>query len=89
MDFNNPPSIFSPQQVTIPAPTGRLVQSISQGRRALLILNRSAVNVWLGSDSSVNSTTGFLLRPDEGIAVATAAEIWATPGQFHVITLAH
>lgn len=83
------PTILSTIPVEVPTrvPSGRIMASVTEPR-AFAIVNRGNNPFYLGDNPSVSFSSGFAMFPGDVLVMATAAEVWITPGVVHVLVLA-
>lgn len=66
---------FAQNQVTIDTTAGGVtIASARETRKSILIVNRGAVNIYIGT-GSVTTSNGFLLQPNDGLKLETTAEV--------------
>lgn len=58
--------------------TAEKIASISAGRHRVVVYNiDAAISVYVGPDSGVTASTGFLVKADYAVPFYTKGELWA------------
>lgn len=66
---------FAQNQITVDTTAGGVtIAAARETRKSILVVNRGAVDIYIGT-GSVTTSNGFLLRQNDGIKLETTAEV--------------